>query len=98
MFSSVSILLMVARAWIWGPVCDVGDASRMMRSTGFLSTAWNSMGCAGFPNARVRLCMQSVLPWGMAMPWPMPVVRVCSLSQTASCKALAEDCGSSKSV
>ena len=75
--------LMRASAWMWGPVLSGGELSSQIRSTGRPSIAWKSMGVPARPIAITRWSVPVHLPWGMASPLPIPVVRVASRSSTA---------------
>ena len=87
--SLIIIRLTRASAWMWSLFLSGGLASRTMSRTGWPSMASKSMGVAGRPMAMHTAGIPGHLPWGMARPCPMPVVRVHSRVQTASLSAWA---------
>ena len=81
--ASLSGRLISARNWIWGPVRLSGETVMTKMVEGCPSNAPKSTPVRLMPNAAMRQSTLSVLPWGMAMPFCMPVLMRFSRSAIA---------------
>jgi len=72
-----------ARNCRWGPVFSGGDSVMMKMRAGISSSASNGTGSRDIPTQATSAGTDTDLPWGMAMPYFIPVDIFCSRSSTA---------------